>query len=353
MLSPRTETILRYIVGQYIATAMPVSSAVIAGEYGLGVSTATIRNEMAYLEQEGYITRHYSSAGSVPSDRGYRFYVEGLRDIELPMVEQRLISHLFHQVEGELGRWLSLAATLVAKLAQNMAVVTMPKQAGCRFKHLELIALQDSLVLVILVLQGVKIKQQLMTFNQIIPQAELAAIAGKLNAAYSGLAESQVLTKATGLSPTEHQVTNYMIKMMQAEDAQEYEEPYLDGLHFMLSQPEFTHSSQMLPLMELVEHRNLLRIIVPQGLGPRGVQVIIGKENKAEVIQNYSVIISRYGLPKEAVGTIGVIGPTRMPYARAISTVDYLSSVLNGLVAELYGREPNVNTPGKAKKPRN
>jgi heat-inducible transcriptional repressor len=351
VLSPRTERILRSIVGQYIATAVPVASAAIACQHGLGVSAATIRNEMAYLEQEGYITRHYPSAGGIPSDKGYRFYVENLRDIELPLVERRLISHLFHQVESELGRWLSLAATLVAKLAQNMAVVTMPKLTGCQFKHLELIALQDSLALVVLVLHGAKIKQQLMNFDQIISQPELSAIAGKLNEAYSGLAESQILAKARGLSSIEQQVTDCLLKIMQAEDAQEYEEPYLDGLHFMLNQPEFANSHQMLPLMELVEDRKLLRIIIPKGLGTHGVQVIIGKENKAEVIHNYSVIISRYGLPKEAVGTIGVIGPTRMPYARAISTVDYLSSVLSGLVAELYGREPaDVNPLRKAKK---
>jgi len=95
----------------------------------------------------------------------------------------------------------------------------------------------------------------------------------------------------------------------------------------------------MLSLMELVEHRNLLRSIIPSGLTNRGVQVVIGKENKAEVIHDYSVVISQYGLPQEAVGTIGVVGPTRMPYARAISTVDYLSVVLSQLVAELYGRE--------------
>ena len=92
--------------------------------------------------------------------------------------------------------------------------------------------------------------------------------------------------------------------------------------------------------MELAEHRNLLRIIVPQELSSRGVQVVIGKENKAEVIHDYSVVISRYGLPEEAVGTISVVGPTRMPYARTISVVSYLSTVLGRLVAELYGREP-------------
>jgi len=220
-----------------------------------------------------------------------------------------------------------------------MAIVTTPKPANCQFKHLELIALQDSLALIVLILHAAKVKQQLITFDQLMPQLKLTAIANKLNIAYSDLTSSQILAKGIKLSSIEQQLTDCLLKMMQAEDEQKHEEPYLDGLHFMLNQPEFAHNQRMLPLMELVDHRNLLRIIAPQGLTSHGVQVVIGKENKAEVIQDYSVVISRYGLAKEAAGTIGVIGPTRMPYARAISTVSYLSSVLSGLMAELYGRE--------------
>ena len=342
MLSPRTETILKSIVRQYIAKATPVPSQGISDDYGLEVSPATIRNEMAHLEQDGYITRSHPSAGSVPSDKGYRYYVETLRDFELPLAEQRLISHLFHQVEKKLEEWLNLAATLTAQLVQSMAVVTKPKPVACQFKRLELVSLQDSLALVVLVLHGAKVKQQLITFDQAISQPELTAIANKLDAAYSGLTSSQILAKTVELSPTEQQVNNCLLKVMEAEDEQEYEEPYLDGLHFILNQPEFAHSRRMLNLMELVEHRNLLKIIIPPGLASHGVQVVIGRENKAEVIRDYSVVISRYGLRKEAIGTIGVIGPTRMPYARAISTIDYLSSVLSGLVAELYGREKHM-----------
>ncbi|GAI59221.1 unnamed protein product [marine sediment metagenome] len=130
--------------------------------------------------------------------------------------------------------------------------------------------------------------------------------------------------------------------MLPAEDEQEYEEPYLDGLHFMINQPEFALSHRVLALMELIEQRNLLKAIIPPKLASHGVQIIIGKENKAEVIHDYSVVISQYGLLQEAVGTIGVVGPTRMPYARAISTVDYLSSVLSRLVTELYERETPI-----------
>jgi len=320
-----------------------VPSQSIINDYELGVSAATIRNEMAVLEQEGYITRPHPSAGSIPSDKGYRRYVESLGDVKLPLAEQRLVSHLFHQVEKELDEWLNLAATLIAQMAQNAAVVTMPKPKACQFRYLELVSLQDSMALFVLVLSGAKVRQQLITFDQIISQPELTAIANKLSAAYSGLTGSQILAKGTGLSPTEQQITDCLVKIMEDEDNQEYEEPYLDGLYLTFNQPEFARNRQMaLTLMELIEQRNLLRSILPLRLTSNRVHVVIGKENKAEAIQNYSVVLSRYGPPEGAIGTIGVIGPTRMPYARSIATVGYLSSVLSGLMAKLYGRETPI-----------
>jgi len=341
MLAPRTETILRSIVEQYIARATPISSQSITESCELGVSPATIRNEMAHLEQEGYVTRPHPSAGSIPSDKGYRYYVETLGDIRLPSAQQLLIRHLFHQVEGELEEWLSLAATLTAQLVQNVAIVAMLKPENCQFKHLEVVALQDSLALVIVVLHGARLRQQLITFDQAVSQSELTTMANKLNAAYSDLTRTQILARKIELSPTEQQLYDCLLKIMQAEDEQEYEKSYLDGLHFALNQPEFHHAQQVLTLMELVECRRLLGIITPEDMGNQGVQVIIGKENKAEAIQNCSVVISQYGLPEEAIGVIGVVGPTRMPYARTISAVSYLSLVLSQLVAELYRRKPS------------
>lgn len=342
MLLPRTEAVLKSIVGQYIVKAVPVPSQSITTDYELGVSSATIRNEMAYLEQEGYIIRPHPSAGSIPSDSGYRHYVESLGDVRLPMSEQRLISHLFHQVEREMDEWLNLAATLIAQMVQNAVVVTIPKPEACQFKHLELVSLHDSTVLVILVLRGAKVREQLITFDRIILQPELTTMASKLSAAYSDLTGSQILAKGAVLSATERQVTDCLVETMEAEDKQEYEEHHLNGFHFMLNQPEFAHSQRMLTLMELIEQRSLLRTIIPAGLTSRRVQVIIGKEHKTEAMHDYSVVIIQHGLPREAVGTIGVIGPTRMPYARTMATVSYLALVLSGLEAKLYGREPPV-----------
>jgi heat-inducible transcriptional repressor len=206
-------------------------------------------------------------------------------------------------------------------------------------KHFELLALQESTALAVVVLQGAKVKQKLINFDQTVSQPVLTDISSKLNASCAGLTGKQISEKEMELSPLEKEVADHLIEMMQAENMQEYEEPYLDGWHYMLNQPEFAHSDQMSTLMELVEQRGLLKVIVPVKLGQPGVHVIIGKENKAEAIQNCSVVICRYGIPEEATGTIGVVGPTRMPYSRAIPTVYYLSSVLGELVGGLYGRE--------------
>ena len=259
--------------------------------------------------------------------------------MNLPLAEERLISHIFHQVEKEVEAWLSLTATLLARLVQNVAVVSLPKSADCKLKHMELLALQDTLTLAVVVLYGARVKQKLITFDQAVSQSSLTVISNKLNTAYSGLTGQQISTKDMELSPLEKQVTDHLIEIMQAEDMQEYKEPYLDGWHFMLNQPEFSHSDRMRTLMELVEQRSLLKVIIPEGLSQHAVHVIIGEENKAKAIQNCSVVISQYGLPDEATGTLGVVGPTRMPYSHAIPTVHYLSSVLSELVAGLYGKE--------------
>ena len=338
MIAERTGVILKHIVEQYIDRAVPVPSQSIAREHGLVVSSATIRNEMAHLEKEGYIIRPHTSAGSVPLDKGYRYYVESLKYIELPPAERRLISHLFHQVEAETEHWLSLAATLLAQMVKNVAVVTMPKQSDCKFKHMELLSLQDSVVLAVVVFHGVKVKQKLITFSQPVAQPTLTVISNKLNAVLADLTCQQIEDKDTEFSPTERQVVENMVEIMKDEDKQEYEEPYLDGLHFMLNQPEFAHSERMRNLMELVEHRSLLKVIAPRKLPRRGIHVVIGKENKEEAIQDYSVVISQYGMPGEATGTIGVVGPTRMSYSHTIPAVDYLAAVLSQLVAGLYGK---------------
>ncbi len=344
-LSPRSETILKSIVEQYIARAAPVPSQSVLRNNGLDVSSATIRNEMMRLKQEGYIIQPHTSAGSVPSDKGYRYYVETLEDVRLPINQQRMINHLFHQVETRMEEWARLTATLLANLSQNMAIVATAKSDNCLFKHLELVSIQDSTALLVLVLQGAVVRQQLTVFDQPVSQTELSSVSNKLNTIFSGLNNPQIQAKKVELSDLEKGICDCILNIMKTEDEVEYETPYLDGLQFIFNQPEFANARQTTTSLALTENKKLLRVILPDKLTGRGVHVIIGKENKSEAIQNYSVVISQYGLPGEAIGCIAVIGPTRMHYARSIASVDYLAEVLSGLIAWLYGRKitPEAN----------
>ena len=337
-LSPRTETILKSIVEQYIVRAMPVPSQSVLHNYGLDVSSATIRNEMIHLKQEGYIIQPHTSAGSVPSDKGYRYYVETLNDVRLPINQQLMINHLFHQVETRLEEWARLTATLLANLSQNMAIVATAKPNNCVFNHMELVSIQDSTALLVLVLQGAVVRQQLTIFGQPVSQAELSTVSNQLNSIFVGLDNPQIQTKKSELSELEKSISDCILNIMKTEDEIEYEAPYLDGLQFIFNQPEFANARETTTSLALTENKKLLRVILPDKLEGRGVHVFIGKENKSEAIQNYSVVISQYGLPGEAIGCIAVIGPTRMHYARSIASVDYLAEVLSGLIAWLYGR---------------
>ncbi len=336
MLTQRRERILKIVVGEYISTGLPVSSDVVARR-GLEVSPATIRNEMMELEEEGYLTQPHTSAGRTPTDKGYRHYIESLMgDIRLSLVEQRLIRHQFHQVGGEIEQWTRLAAAILSRMLRNVAIVTLPKPFESRFKHLELVSLQDFLALLVLVLREAKLRQQVLTLEEASSQEELSTAAKRLTTAFGGLTSSEISTKGLALSSLENQVVQAVVPIMQSEEEEVYEEPCVDGLRHILSQPEFASSGRLAQIVEVFEQKSLLKSLLPQVLTGEGVQVTIGRENKQDVMQDCSVIITRYGIPGEVGGALGVMGPTRMQYNRAIPTVCFLSSLMSEMVNEVY-----------------
>jgi len=338
MLAKRTGNILDIIVGEYISMARPVGSEAIVERHGLGVSSATVRNEMARLEEEGYIIRPHISGGAIPSDKGYRYYVESVvREAEeIPLDEQRMLSHLFHQVEQELSEWTHLAASLLARMVCSVAIVTSPKALSCRIKHLELVALQESLALLILLLQEARLKQQLVAFDEVISQGELGAISAKLGTLFQGLTVAQLMAQDEVLSPIEQHIKSAVVQVMAEEDRLRYEEPYVEGLRHILTQPEFTHARNTLRLVEMLESRDMVRSLLSEMVVDGGVRIVIGAENREDAMKGYSMVVTQYGVPGEVNGALGVIGPTRMPYGRAISSVRYVGSLLSELVTDLY-----------------
>jgi heat-inducible transcriptional repressor len=334
-LKERRETVLRVIIEDYITRATPVASNAIVGKYGLKASPATIRNDTAYLEQEGYVLHPHRSAGSIPTDKAYRYYVELIgEEIELPGVEQYLVRQLCREAREELEQWLRTVAALLARLVHNLVVITTPKAVRCRFKHLDLVALQDFMALLIVVLHEARVRRQVLSFGKKVNQDALTKMANRLTSIYDGMTGSQILARREGLSSEERQVSESLSEIMATEDRLDYGEPYLEGLRLLLSQPEFTNSPRMLGVLEVLEGEDWLRSVLGQESSRGGIQVVIGEENPEPALQDLSLLASQYGVPNRASGILGVIGPKRMDYAKAISSLNCLSALLSNSVAE-------------------
>jgi heat-inducible transcriptional repressor len=338
-LTPRQQTILSLVIREYTAQTVPVSSKMLLEQYELGVSSATVRNEMARLEELGYLTHPHTSAGRVPTDMGYRFFVERLLgEVTLPATERRMIAHQFHQARLDLGQWMRLAATTLARTARNASLVTAPQAELARFKHIELISTQGRLVLLILVLQGGNVQQQMLTLAEPFTQPELSQAADRLNQVCSGLGAAEIRARVHGLPAFEAEICDLVLEMMERSDSRIADEVYRDGLTEMLSQPEFVDVERSQGALRLLEERSFLNSFLAETLNPTvgGVQVIIGGEGRWEELSHCGMVLARYGVPGFATGALGVLGPTRMPYGRAISAVRFVAELMSDLVYEMY-----------------
>jgi heat-inducible transcriptional repressor len=336
-LTPRQQLILGLVIREHVSTAQPVGSKTIQ-RYGLGVSSATIRSEMAVLENLGHLAQPHTSAGRVPTERGYRYFVERLmRESHLPVTEQRTIRHQFHQVGVDLEQWMRLAASVLARTAQTAALVTTPRTDQCRLKHLELISIRDMLAMLIVVLEGGIVKQQVLTLDEALTQDTLAQIANRLNDMCVGGSAQRVRNCATLVGAFEQQILHVVLDVMKRVDDQAGMHLYRDGLLNILHQPEFTVPESARNVVHLFEDRTLLEDLLTEMLEVGGVQVVIGGEGRWTELRECSLVVSPYGVSGEATGALGVMGPMRMPYSRAISTVRYVAGLLSDLFRELYG----------------
>ena len=336
-LTSRQQLILGLVIRDYIATARPVGSSTIQN-YGLGVSSATIRNEMALLEDRGYLVQPHTSAGRVPTDLGYRYFVERLMsDSRLPLDEQRTIRHQFHQVGVDLEQWMRLAASVLARTAHSAAVVTSLKTEQCRLRHLELISIRENLAMLIIVLEGGIVQQQVLSLEEAMNQDTLSQIANRLNDLCVGGSVQRLRTCLRQVGALEQRMLTGVIEVMNRVDDDAGLHLYRDGLINMLHQPEFSLPDSARNVVHLFEDRTLLEDLLTEMLEVGGVQVIIGGEGRWDELRDCSLVVSPYGVSGEARGALGVMGPMRMPYSRAISTVRYVAGLLSDLFRDLYG----------------
>lgn len=339
-LSPRQEVILRLIIQEYVATGRPVGSKTLVERHQVGVSPATIRNEMANLEAAGYIQHLHTSGGRVPTDQGYRYFVHNLLgDVELPSSERIMIRHQFRQVEVQLEQWVELAATVLAHAAGNVSLVTAPRTATTRLRHLELISLQPRLGLLILVTSDSTVRQLMVHWPEDTEQESLSPLADALSSELRGLSAEEVAARTPPADLLAQFVTDHLVLALRGQDAAERTEIRHSGLEHILAQPEFSGAGDATQsLLSMLRGGAFLNALLPSlSDGRGGVQVFIGAENPSSELHRLGVVVSTYGIDGEITGVVGVVGPTRMPYGRTISSVRYVSQLMSNLMADLYG----------------
>jgi heat-inducible transcriptional repressor len=314
MLSARQQAILSYIVEHYVAGATPVSSLSISASGSLGVSSATVRNEVSVLEEHGYITHPHSSAGSVPCDKAYRLYVEsvaaGNQGNEPSGTRNSVRAKLSHaRMDAE--SWSSTAAEELARMVDNLAVATPPRSAESRVRRIELVPLEGLLAMMIV---------------------ELARSANRVRELVEGHTRRQLTQVHPDLSPLEQDILDTTILVLEQEDKNLFRDHYLDGLRNLLSQPEFAENSRVRELVEGFEDGTLAKAVLEEMPDGATLRVVIGDENRGDVLRPLSVVIGRYGGPGGVAGAIAAVGPTRMRYAHTIARVRLMTSVMSEMV---------------------
>lgn len=337
-LSNRQQKILAGVVREYINSAKPVGSQTVVEEYGLKVSSATVRNDMAFLEEAGFLTHQHTSAGRVPTEKGYRYFVERLmQEGELSPTEQRMIRHQFYQVQTNIEEWMKLSAAILARTSRTAAVVTAPRSRSGRLKQIELIPVQGSSVLLVLVLQHGVVLQRMLSLDEPAQVDELRQVSNRLTDLLSGLEVPGIEARRWQLTPFQLAFVDAAIDLMDRMDRSADTELYRDGLMNILSQPEYVEAESFRRLVSILESGTLLEEVLLQAAPGNGVQVIIGGEGRWDELSPFSMVLARYGSGAEASGSLGVVGPLRMPYARAVSSVRYVADVLNEMLRQLYG----------------
>jgi heat-inducible transcriptional repressor len=361
-LSPRKEVILRALVEQYVRTAEPIGSKWLADRlsaiHGAGYASATVRNELSALEEDGLIHQPHISAGRVPTDLGYRYFVERLMgESQLSIEEQRLIGHQFFQVQRQLDEWVRLTASVMAQALQSAAIITPPRSSIARIKHFELLSLQDSLALMVLVLEDGSVQQERLALDEPYRQEDLSAIARRFNDFFAG-ADAETLGRVAArlepdLTPDERSVIESLARLLAQAALFLPDAVYHEGLANLLRRDEFARGDpeRIREVVDALERHRFLPDIAPRVMAGEGVQVIIGAESGTGAMKDMSVVAARYGAPGGPGGLLGIVGPTRMQYGRAIAVVRHLTQVLNDLLAEAYAEayETGAGPPGAPK----
>jgi len=340
-MDERKRKVLHAIIQDYILTAEPVGSRTISRKYDMGVSSATIRNEMADLEEMGFIEQPYTSAGRIPSDKGYRYYVDFLMEkLPLSQEQQEFIHSVYNRKMAELEEVIRVSGELISQLTGYASITLGPHFGRSVIKLIGLTRVDPTRALLVVVTDTGLVEHRLLEVPEHISPRDLKTVSDVLGEKLRGLTLNEV-------SRTVFEEVNHEIRMQSSflfdifdlieEVLQEDEgsRVYLDGTLNILRYPEFKNIERVQTILGLLQEKAIVKELVSQSV-PRELTVKIGGENFYEDIRDCSLITATYSVDDQVVGTIGVLGPTRMEYSKAFSLVEYVTGVVSQVLSKYY-----------------
>ncbi|GAA2246206.1 heat-inducible transcriptional repressor HrcA [Rarobacter faecitabidus] len=334
----RRASVLRAVIEHYVATREPVGSKSVAESYHLGVSSATIRNDMAILEDEGYIAQPHTSAGRIPTDKGYRLFVDRLATVKPMSASERRAVETFIGGGVDLDDVILRASQLLAQLTGQLAVVQYPSLRHSGLRHLELVQLDERAVLVVIITDTGRVEQRRVTLDLTVDEASLGELRARLNKAADGRRVGDLGeafdTAVAQTAPEYSAIARRLADLVLDTLGEEREERIVTAGTANLVTPHMGFETSLGPMLEALEEQVvLLRLFHEMAADTTPVSVRIGSETQVDALAGASVVTSGYGNGPDLVATISAIGPTRMNYPATISAVRAIARYLSRIVA--------------------
>lgn len=342
-MTDRKKQVLKAIVNEYVMTAEPVGSRTLARRYDFGVGSATIRNEMADLEEMGYLEKPHKSAGRIPSDKGYRFYVDTLMELQkISKQQQQAIKENYESKAQEIHEIVDQTSEMLSELTKYTSLVLSPRIQKSVFRNLKLVPVDSQNALLILI-TDIGVQDRVVTMPQELNRSELQQIARYLSERLQGMTLNEIDQEL--LTQVESKLINRINSLDEGLDflyqnlftpSLSQQKIYLGGTTNILEQPEFNDLHKVKTVLRVLEEEELLRDILENISDDEmsGVKITIGQENEFDEIKDCSMVTATYKLNDRAIGKIGVLGPTRMQYSNAASMVEIVAKIVSSMLTD-------------------
>jgi len=336
-MEPRKSAILKAVVQEFTESAIPVGSQALVSRYFLNLSSATIRNELSNLGDLGYLIQPHTSSGRIPSDAGYRYFVDFLMESE--SVTPRVGEYITEQIRNapaEAQAFVEKVAMVVATVTQNASVVTAPHGPRARVKHLDLVSLEPQTVLLILLMEGNILRQQVFELSVALDQDGLSKLGTRILSHLAGQDREAIGARITNLpAGPEHDVLQRVQDLLEQFEQGSETLVVHDGVRNLLKQPEFSDANRLQEVLEILEESRHLSALLRNLIGESYLQVVIGSENGTEQLRSCTVALTTYGPSGQLKGTLGIVGPTRMQYAQIVGRLGAVARAASERMAEI------------------